>query len=275
MRLKGPRTSSSNKKKPLVRGLLLCMTFTLLASMAFGLWNYMARKYEIVLDPNDIEIIQLDAPKEGDTLAVMHTTAGDMTFRLFPDQAPKAVESFCELAKKGYYNNTYVFDIEPGIYFSGGSADAEGNLPDGVSGTAQECVRQELSAKMWPLRGALCALTTGRDSGFWKNFFGKAAPYNGSRFMVIDSVEMTEELINGLHEQENEGSKKVADAFEKQGGIPNYSQQMTIFGQMIEGYDTLDAITDSAIVDGGGYNRPKEDIRILSVEITAFPAAAE
>lgn len=254
---------------------MICMTFTLLASLAFGLWNYMTQNFEVMLDPNDIEIIQLDAPQEGDPIAVMHTTAGDMTFRLLPEQAPKAVESFCKLAESGYYDNTYVFDIEPGIYFSGGSADAEGNLPEGVSGTAQEKVKQELSAKTWPLRGALCALTTGRESGFFKNFFGKSVPYNGSRFMVLDTVEMTEELVSGLHEEENEGSKKVADAFESHGGIPNYSQQVTIFGQLIEGYDILDAITDSEVTETESFKHPKEEIRILNIEIGTYTAPDE
>jgi len=273
MRLKGP--ASKNKKSPLARGLLLCMTFTLLTSLAFGLWSYMSRKYDIVLDPKDIEIVQLDPPKQGDPIAVMHTTAGDMTFRLYPENAPKAVESFCNLAKSGYYDNTYVFDVEPGIYFSAGSADADGNLPQGVSGSAQERVKQELSPKMWPLRGALCALSTGRESGFWKNFFGKGVPYNGSRFMVVDTVEMTEELIAGLHEEENEGSKKVADAFEAHGGIPNYSQQVTIFGQLIEGYEILDAITETELEDAGSYRKPKEEIRILNIEIGTFSAPVE
>ena len=39
------------------------------------------------------------------TTAVLHTTYGDITLRLFPDAAPKAVENFVTHAKNGYYNN--------------------------------------------------------------------------------------------------------------------------------------------------------------------------
>lgn len=39
------------------------------------------------------------------TTAVLHTTYGDITLRLFPDAAPKAVENFVTHSRNGYYNN--------------------------------------------------------------------------------------------------------------------------------------------------------------------------
>jgi peptidylprolyl isomerase domain and WD repeat-containing protein 1 len=35
----------------------------------------------------------------------LHTTYGDITVRLFPDAAPKAVENFVTHARNNYYNN--------------------------------------------------------------------------------------------------------------------------------------------------------------------------
>ena len=40
------------------------------------------------------------------TAATLHTSYGDISLRLFPDAAPKAVENFVTHAKNGYYNNT-------------------------------------------------------------------------------------------------------------------------------------------------------------------------
>ncbi|KAF1815974.1 hypothetical protein P152DRAFT_471335 [Eremomyces bilateralis CBS 781.70] len=42
---------------------------------------------------------------ERGTLAVLHTTYGDIHIRLFPEAAPKAVENFVTHSKNGYYNN--------------------------------------------------------------------------------------------------------------------------------------------------------------------------
>lgn len=42
---------------------------------------------------------------ETGTMATLHTTLGDIAFRLFPQYAPKAVENFVVHGRNGYYNN--------------------------------------------------------------------------------------------------------------------------------------------------------------------------
>ena len=36
--------------------------------------------------------------------AVLHTSLGDITVKLFPKECPKTVENFCVHVKNGYYN---------------------------------------------------------------------------------------------------------------------------------------------------------------------------
>ena len=43
---------------------------------------------------------QLDKPLEGEVTAVMHTTMGDISIRLFKAKVPRTVNNFVELAKK-------------------------------------------------------------------------------------------------------------------------------------------------------------------------------
>ena len=43
-------------------------------------------------------------PEEGEEIAVITTSKGVVMMRFFPEEAPKAVENFKTLAKKGYYN---------------------------------------------------------------------------------------------------------------------------------------------------------------------------
>ena len=47
---------------------------------------------------------QLDKPQKGDTVAVMRTSMGDISIRLFGKEAPKTVENFVTHAKEGYYD---------------------------------------------------------------------------------------------------------------------------------------------------------------------------
>ena len=48
--------------------------------------------------------LQITPPAAGDTVAVMATTMGDIKIKLFPKQAPRAVENFVTHAKNGYYD---------------------------------------------------------------------------------------------------------------------------------------------------------------------------
>ena len=64
MKLNAPNRGVN--RKGLVKGLLLCTTFTLLLSLAFGLWFSMTRGYSAVVTPENIAMIQLDAPQAGD-----------------------------------------------------------------------------------------------------------------------------------------------------------------------------------------------------------------
>jgi len=201
----------------------------------------------------------------------METDAGTLTFVLYPEQCPQTVANFISLAESGYYDGSYVFRVEPEIFFSAGAPNADGTVPN--PDAESEHVPQELSAKLWPLRGALCALTTKADAGFFRTLFGKQRYLPGSRFLVADSIEFTDEIREGLRSQtDNETQDLVADAFIENGGIPNYSQQITVFGQLIEGYDILDAITESELTGTENAMRPKEDIRILHIDIRDFAA---
>jgi peptidyl-prolyl cis-trans isomerase B (cyclophilin B) len=54
------------------------------------------------------------------------TRQGDMVARLFPDVAPKTVENFCKLARKGFYNGTIFHRVIKDFMIQGGDPDGTG-----------------------------------------------------------------------------------------------------------------------------------------------------
>jgi peptidylprolyl isomerase domain and WD repeat-containing protein 1 len=63
--------------------------------------------------------------------ATIHTTLGDMHLRLFPQQAPKAVENFIGHARSGYYDGVLFHRVIPKFMIQTGDP-----LGDGTGGTS-------------------------------------------------------------------------------------------------------------------------------------------
>lgn len=62
-----------------------------------------------------------------DKVAELHTTAGEIDIRFFPDVAPNHVRNFIDLSERGFYNGTKFHRVIPGFVIQGGD-------PNSVSG---------------------------------------------------------------------------------------------------------------------------------------------
>lgn len=75
-------------------------------------------------------------PENGEEVAVIDTKFGRIVVRFYADKAPKHVENFKQLAKKGFYDGTKFHRIIPGFMIQGGdpnSKDAD-TSDDGMGG---------------------------------------------------------------------------------------------------------------------------------------------
>lgn len=221
----------------------------------------------IFIDPDTIQLVQLEAPKDGDTIAIVDTTLGEIRFVLYPDRSPNAVKNFTELAESGWYDNTYVFDAMDGIYASAGCKQKNGEI-SGSSDSSREKTERELHQDLWPFRGAVCMVNTAKESSFKNKLMGGGTFYNGSCFMFIDEVELDDESKQQLLDASD--NKTLGQAFIDLGGVPNLSQQATVIGQTYEGLDVIDALTSLETENNGKYMIPKEDIMINSVKIDTY-----
>lgn len=203
---------------------------------------------------NDIEIRETDTdqlalPENGEQIAVMHTSEGDVYFRLFEEDAPKAVENFVSLVKDKKYDGVEIFRNEVNYLMQTG--DYENN--DGTGGKSKwgKGFKVEVSSSLHNIRGALgMARSTSLDS-------------QNSQFYVVTrgyaSVAYTEEL--------KETDPELAKKYEENGGIPELDGEYTVFGQAFVGLDVLDRLNSVPVDDN---NKPLEPVFILSVEITEY-----
>lgn len=218
----------------------------------------------ISINTDTMKLVQLDEIQDGAPTAIVDTTLGEVRFVLYPQYSPNAVENFTSLAKSGYYDGTYVYDSQKGAYSGLGAKDKKGNVGD----KANEHVKRELNQDLWSFRGAVCMLNTAREQTFKQKIFGGGTYFCGSRFLLLNSIKFDDEMCRQMRDSSE--SSELAEAFIKKGGIPNFSQQMTIIGQTYSGYDVVDALASLEATEHSGLMTPNQDVIINSVKISTF-----
>jgi peptidyl-prolyl cis-trans isomerase B (cyclophilin B) len=104
-------------------------------------------------------------------VAELHTTAGEIHIRFFPDVAPNHVRNFLELAEKGFYNGTKFHRTVPGFMIQGGDPNTINGDPRtwGTGGSPRN-VRAEFNP-VPHLRGIVSAARSSDPDSASSQFF--------------------------------------------------------------------------------------------------------
>ena len=179
------------------------------------------------------------------------TSAGDITIKLFPEEAPLAVENFLTHAKEGYYNGIIFHRVINGFMIQGGDPDGKGTGGQSIWAGKDDSIdagngfKNEVSAFLYNIRGALAMANAGADT-------------NGSQFFINQNpADASGQLSSG------KTPGKIIEAY-KNGGNPSLDGGYTVFGQVIEGMDVVDKIASS---ETDASDKPTSDITINSIEI--------
>lgn len=96
--------------------------------------------------------------KNGQTKAIVTTEKGAFTIKLFPEDAPLAVDNFIKLAKSNYFNNVAVHRVVPNFVMQDGDPRGDGN---GSPGWQIRCEVNQIPYE----RGAVGMALSGKDTG--------------------------------------------------------------------------------------------------------------
>lgn len=213
------------------------------------------------------KLTQFAELEKGDVIAeIVVKDYGTMKLRLFPEQAPKAVENFITHAKDGYYNNLTFHRILEEFMIQGGDPEGTGSGGESIWGTPFE---DEFSDDLYPFRGALCMANSGSNT-------------NGSQFFVVHADEGEVKRLSDLVLEKYKLSmidyvqqgysttitQEELESFLTYGGTPWLTRHHTVFGQLIEGFDVLDAIAATELSDPSGL--PKTPVVIETIQISEY-----
>lgn len=193
---------------------------------------------------------QLDRPKNGDLIAKINTSMGEIKIKLFPDQAPKAVENFTTHSKNGYYDGLIFHRVIKDFMIQGGDPNGTGTGGESIWGTPFE---DEFSPDLHNLKGALSMANAGPGT-------------NGSQFFIVQAGEINPMFMPQMEELVDNGfPKESIENYKEVGGTPWLDYKHTVFGQVFEGLDVVDNIANTKT---GFQDKPVTDVKIISIEIS-------
>lgn len=238
--------------------LFLVCTFSLILTGCTAAQKNMAeslkKEPEIAQQTEESEEIiydttQFDPPQPGEEIAVMTTNKGVIKMRLFPEYAPKAVENFATHAKNGYYDGLTFHRVINDFMIQGGDPEGTGRGGESIWGKPFE---DEFHPYALNFRGALAMANSGPNT-------------NGSQFFIVQKKTVEEDMLKGLS---NSGyPEAVVKLYEEKGGTPWLDGVHTVFGQVFEGMDVVDAI---AAVETDEHSAPTEAVIIEKIEIVSY-----
>ena len=233
---------------------------------------------------------QTEKPAEGETVAIMHTSMGDIAIRFFPEAAPKAVENFLTHAKNGYYDGLTFHRIIDDFMIQGGDPEGTGTGGESIWGKSFE---DEFDKKLMNLRGSLSMANSGVNTNGSQFFINQAKP-DGKTAAELKKTYDYDTIIQSYCTQYGMTAAAVEAALKQQGGISPDSRLVpdevwevyaqnggnihldgawresgghTVFGQVYAGMDVVDAI---AGVEVDSNSKPLKSVTIDSIEVTTY-----
>ena len=234
---------------------------------------------------------------DGDKIAEITIEGyGTVKAKLFPDLAPKGVENFIMLAEQGYYDGLKIHRVLSDMLFQGGSLNG-----DGTGGKA--LINEggvfdiETSAQARHFYGALCYANDYGDNSTQFYVVNAKAPQDITKIdtakltaAAATNTELKASATEGTDEYRQAGFKekhytnlaamltevdeKVTAKYAEAGGYPMLDGGYTVFGQVYDGFDVIDAISTAEVTlnAAGEKSKPVTDIIISSVKIVTYKA---
>lgn len=192
---------------------------------------------------------QLDMPVKGDTVAIMKTNKGTIKIKLFADKVPNTVDNFTTLAKQGYYEGIIFHRVIKDFMIQGGDPTGTGRGGESKWGRP---FPDEFDISLHNLNGAISMANAGPNT-------------NGSQFFIVQTKTVDPALLEQMEEiGERMFPAQTIEDYKKVGGTPWLDFKHSVFGQVYEGMDVVDAIADSRV---DMLDKPFDDVVIEKIDI--------
>ena len=135
--------------------------------------------------------------------ATLHTNQGDIAVELFDDDAPKTVDNFVSLARKGFYDGVIFHRVIPDFMIQGGDPTGTGS---GGPGYQFEDEQNDHGVE----RGVLAMANAGPNTNGSQFFIvtTEAAPWLNGKHTVFGRVTDGMDVVDAISAVDTDGSDR-------------------------------------------------------------------
>ncbi|NND05260.1 MAG: peptidylprolyl isomerase [Saprospiraceae bacterium] len=199
-----------------------------------------------------IVLLLLTQCQQGNQEVLIETSMGDMRVELF-NSTPKHRDNFIKLAKDEYFDGLLFHRIIKGFMIQGGdpdSRDAPAHQMLGQGGPGYQ-IDAEIGALHY--KGALSAARLADGVNPEKKS-------SGSQFYIVQGFAVKEQdLAQASQRTGIQYTNEQKERYFQEGGYPFLDGDYTVFGQVVEGLDVIDKLSE---VQTGQADRPIEDLEM-------------
>jgi peptidyl-prolyl cis-trans isomerase B (cyclophilin B) len=191
---------------------------------------------------------------------LISTEFGDIKIALY-NETPQHRDNFVKLVKSKFYDETLFHRVMNGFMIQGGDPDSK-TAPEGVmlgEGDVGYTVPAEFNSTLIHKKGVLAAARQPDNVNPTK-------ASSGCQFYIVEGRTFTKAEVDKILKGKNSRRKDPITYAEEQykiyetiGGYPSLDMDYTVFGEVLEGMDVVDKITEA---ETDKRNRPRKDIKM-------------
>jgi cyclophilin family peptidyl-prolyl cis-trans isomerase len=191
---------------------------------------------------------------------LIETSMGNMKCILY-DETPMHADNFVKLAREGFYDGLLFHRVIHDFMLQTGDPNSR-NAQKGVAlgyGDSGYRIPAEFHPDLYHRKGTLAAARQGDQ-------VNPGRESNGSQFYIVQGKKFTNAELDAMekgggHIPFTTDQRKV---YRETGGTPHLDYAYTVFGEVIEGFDTIDKI---ASVPVDSRDRPLDDVKIIRISV--------
>jgi cyclophilin family peptidyl-prolyl cis-trans isomerase len=191
---------------------------------------------------------------------LIETSKGNLKCILY-EETPMHSENFVKLAREGFYDGLLFHRVVRDFMIQTGDPNSR-NAQKGVAlgyGDSGYRIPAEFHPDLYHRKGSLAAARQGDQ-------VNPGRESNGSQFYIVQGRKFTDAELDameksGAHIPFTADQRKI---YRETGGAPHLDYAYTVFGEVVEGFETIDKI---ASVPTDSRDRPLDDVKIIRISV--------